>query len=51
MKYFVAVNRKYQYVKVYNVIKKINENTNALSKATSRFIDKFLLKKKGTGLE
>ena len=51
MKYSVTVNRKYQYVKVYNIVKKINENTNALSKAASRFVDRFFLKRKGAELE
>jgi hypothetical protein len=50
MRYAVAINRKYQYVKVYKIVRKINENTNALSKAASRFMDRFLLKKKETGL-
>ncbi|MCL5239054.1 MAG: hypothetical protein M1286_01100 [Candidatus Marsarchaeota archaeon] len=50
MRYAVAVNRKYQYVKVYNILKRINENTNPLSRAASRFVERFLLKKKGSAL-
>ncbi|MDE1873664.1 MAG: hypothetical protein KGI04_00905 [Candidatus Micrarchaeota archaeon] len=51
MKYLVTINRKYQYVRVYNVLKKMNESTNPLSKAAERLIGRFVLKKKGEGLE
>ena len=51
MIYEVAVNKKYQYVKVYRIVKRINENTNPVSRAAARFVDKFILKKKGTGFE
>ncbi len=47
MKYAVAVNRKYQYVKVYNIVKKMNESNNPLSRAASNLVERFLLKKKG----
>lgn len=45
----VAVNRKYQYVKVYKVLKRVNESTNRLSEFTAKLIDRFMQKGKGTG--
>jgi hypothetical protein len=46
MKYFVAVNKKYQYIKVYSILKKVNESTDPLSRAAAAFVDRFILKKK-----
>jgi hypothetical protein len=46
MKYLVTINRKYQYIKVYNVLKKMNESTNALSRGMASFINGLLNKKK-----
>lgn len=51
MIYAVTVNRKYQYVKVFKILKKMNESTNPLSKAAEKLIGRFILKKKGEGLE
>jgi hypothetical protein len=51
MKYYVNLNKKYSYVKVYRVIKKINENTNSLSRAVSGMVDRFILKRKKPELE
>ena len=51
MKYYVTLNKKYNYVKVYRVIKRINENTNSLSRAVAAMVDRFILKKKKTELE
>ena len=49
MKYEVTVNKKYHYIKVFGVLKKINENVNPLSKAVASFIDKLVVKRSRTG--
>lgn len=49
MRYNVAVNKKYQYVKVYNVLKKTQGNTNAVSLYVAKLVEKYLLKKKPSG--
>ena len=51
MRYSVSINRKYQYVKVYNILKKVNENMNPVSKAAARFVDRLFSHKKGGALE
>lgn len=44
MEYKIAVNKKFKYVKIYNIKKKVNENTNAVSQFMQRFVDKYILK-------
>jgi hypothetical protein len=44
MEYKVTLNKKFKYVKIYNVKKKVNENTNAVSQFMQRFVDKYILK-------
>ena len=44
MKYTFAINRKFSYVKTYRVVKRPNEQTNAVSKFVQRLIDKYVLK-------
>jgi len=51
MKYNVAINKRYQYIKVYTVLKKMQGNTNALSKLVSEMVEKYLIKKGPTKLE
>jgi hypothetical protein len=46
MQYYITINKKYRYVKVYKIIRKINENTNRISKSVSSFMDRIVLKKK-----
>ncbi len=46
MKYYVTSNKKYRYVKVYNILKKMNENSNALSRYVSDLVYKFIVQKK-----
>ncbi len=46
MKYYVTVNKKYRYVKVYGILKRPHENTNKISKYFSAFIDKMIAKQK-----
>ena len=42
MKYNVAVNKRYHYVKVYAVLKRANENVNPLSRALASLIDRLV---------
>lgn len=49
MRYIVTINRKYQYIKVYNTLKKVNESSNPLSRAVSAFVDKLMRKNKAPG--
>jgi hypothetical protein len=46
MRYSISVNRKYRYIKVYNVLKRPNESTNKISKMVSSFLEGMLTKKK-----
>ncbi|MEM0086891.1 MAG: hypothetical protein QW774_03520 [Candidatus Micrarchaeaceae archaeon] len=46
MKYFVTINKRVTYVKVYNVIKRVNTNTNFLSNKLQSLIDKLAKKNK-----
>lgn len=48
MKYYVSLNRKYQYVKVYKIVKKVNEKNNLLSEKFSSLVDRLFLKKGGS---
>lgn len=49
MRYEVTVNKKYHYVKVYSVVRRINENVNPLSKALASFVDKWIAKRAKAG--
>ncbi len=44
MRYYVTVNKKYKYVRVYDITKRTNESTNRISKYVTSLINKFLLK-------
>ncbi len=46
MKYNVMINRKYSNIRVYKIVKRVNESTNVLSKSFQNFIDKYIVKKK-----
>lgn len=45
MEYKVAVKKRFKYMKVFNVSKRINDNSNALSRAMQAFVEKYVLKK------
>ncbi len=47
MRYYVTINRKVQHIKSYNILKKVSGNQNILSKAMQKFVDRYMLKKKG----
>ncbi|MGC9037254.1 MAG: hypothetical protein ACP5GD_01365 [Candidatus Micrarchaeia archaeon] len=44
MKYIVSINKKYRYIKVYKIVKKIGQQENKLSIAFSKLIDKLISK-------
>ncbi len=46
MKYLVNINKRVRNVRIYSIVKKVNENTNAVSKMFQKIIDKYILKKK-----
>jgi hypothetical protein len=46
MKYSIGLKQRYRYIRSYNLIKKPNENTNEISKAVQKLINKYVLKKK-----
>ncbi|MCL4375704.1 hypothetical protein M1394_02810 [Candidatus Marsarchaeota archaeon] len=46
MKYNVMVNKKYSNVRVYKIVKRVNESTNVASKALQNFIDKYIVRRK-----
>ncbi|MGI0141161.1 MAG: hypothetical protein ACREBF_00715 [Candidatus Micrarchaeales archaeon] len=48
MKYLATVNKAFHYVKVYNVVKKVNRNTNVISDFMEKLVDKYILKRKET---
>ncbi len=45
MKYNIRINKKFRYVKTYQILKKVNENSNAVSKFVQGFIDRYFEKK------
>jgi hypothetical protein len=50
MKYNVTVNKRYRHVRVYRVIKRLNETTNPLSAAFASLVDRLVSSKpKGAG--
>ncbi len=46
MKYYVSINKPFRNIKVYKITKRINENTNAISRAFAKFVDKYIAKKR-----
>lgn len=40
MEYHVNRNRRFRYIKVYRIVKKAHDNTNALSRMFADFINK-----------
>lgn len=45
VKYSATVNKKFRYVKVYKIVKRVNQNTNAVSQFMEKFVDKYILKR------
>ncbi len=49
MLYTVVVNKRFRYIRVYKIVKRIEGNENAISKALAAFVDKFFNKNKQEG--
>jgi len=47
MKYYVSINKRVRNVRVYRIVKKVNENTNSISRFVSKLVDKYIAKRKG----
>lgn len=45
MRYSVRINRRFQYIKVVKVIKKVHDNTNRLSKLVADLINRYTQRK------
>ena len=48
MTYSISVKRKFKYVKTYRVIKRVNDQSNAISRFVQALLEKYLVKGKGT---
>lgn len=46
MKYTAAINRRFRYVRVYNIVKRANRQGNAVSDLMEKFVNRYLLKRK-----
>lgn len=46
MAYDVTINKKYNYVKLYNIKKSVKGDQNKISKIVSSLVDKYVLNKK-----
>ncbi len=44
MPYSVAINKKFRYIKAYTLVKKVNDQSNAISRTLQGLINKYLLK-------
>ncbi|MGC8586039.1 MAG: hypothetical protein ACP5K5_00635 [Candidatus Micrarchaeia archaeon] len=42
MKYVVKINKRVRYIRVYTIVKKLNERQNVISKALTGFFMKIL---------
>ncbi len=40
MEYKIDVKKKFRYMRIYSMKKRVNDNTNALSRAIQAFVDK-----------
>ncbi len=50
MRYSAIVRKQFRYIKVYNIRKSIKSEQNALSKYVSSLIDRYIIKRKSTGV-
>jgi hypothetical protein len=50
MKYSISVKKQFRYIKTYKVIKRVNDQSNAISRFISGLLDKYVVKsgEKGT---
>ena len=47
MKYYASINKRVRNVRIYRIVKKINENTNSISRFIAKIMDKYIAKRKG----
>lgn len=45
LEYKVEVKRKFRHMRIYRISKKMNDNTNAVSRMMQALVDKYILKK------
>ncbi|MCL5008576.1 MAG: hypothetical protein M1156_01645 [Candidatus Marsarchaeota archaeon] len=45
MKYEVAINKKFSYVRSYKILKTAKGNSNVVSRYVQKLLDKYLLKR------
>ena len=46
MKYYVSINKRVRNIRVYRIVKKVNENTNSISRFIAKLVDKYIAKRK-----
>ena len=46
MRYTATINKRVRYVRVYRIVKRVNQNTNVATELMQKFVDKFFLKGK-----
>jgi hypothetical protein len=47
MKYYASINKRVRNVRIYRIVKKVNENTNSISRFIAKLADKYIAKRKG----
>lgn len=40
----MSVNKKFKYIKVYKILKKVSGNQNIVEKAVQTFVDRYILR-------
>ncbi|MDE1824811.1 MAG: hypothetical protein KGH61_02215 [Candidatus Micrarchaeota archaeon] len=46
MGYKATINKRVRYVKVYRIVKRVNQNTNVATEFMQKFVDRFFLGRK-----
>ncbi|MEM3781462.1 MAG: hypothetical protein QXT43_00665 [Candidatus Micrarchaeaceae archaeon] len=49
MIYTVTINKKYSYIKVYKILKRIGPSENKISKVFANLVDRFVSKREQKG--
>jgi hypothetical protein len=44
LKYFVTINKRAKYVKVYSIVKRVNQNTNFVSEFLRKLVERYTTK-------
>jgi hypothetical protein len=45
MEYNIQIKKRFKYLRIYKISKRINDNTNIVSRAMQSLVDKYILKK------